>query len=199
MGKKFKDAIKNPDSEEKAVKKGEIAVMSYHGKTEKGTQEIAEAVHAQSDASLYTFHGDRVASTKVTPTHSEYLTDIREHAKTAVSIHGHSRKGEDNLGREYQRIVYVTGGNEELVREIGGELEKKIGDDYHIETDPNRTPKMLRGVSKYNIVNKFEKKGVQIELPKGLRESDTHRGIVSDTIASIVDKYKVNKEYKKAA
>jgi phage replication-related protein YjqB (UPF0714/DUF867 family) len=203
---KFKDFVKHPKTRERSKQEGPIAVLAYHAGTENGTGEIAEGVKG---ASQYVAHnpGKRVASTRVTPTHSKHLTGIREYAKTAISIHGHDAKGNySKQGREIDKTktIYVTGGNKDLADKVASQLESNLGDSYHVETDLNHTPKQLQGKSKYNIVNRFENKGVQVELPAELRKNKEHRQIVADSVNGVVKKESSNyqssqEEYKEAA
>ncbi|MBW2996645.1 poly-gamma-glutamate hydrolase family protein [Candidatus Woesearchaeota archaeon] len=194
---KFKDVVKHSKTREKAKYDGGIAVLAYHSGTEKGTGDIAEMVHGKSQASLYKLNTPhRVASTRITHTHSDKLSRIKDHAKTAISIHGHGRK---NNGRD--KTIYVTGQNNYLAKKIASEIEGKLGKKYTIETNVKNTPKHLRGESQYNLVNKFEKKGVQVELPKKLRDSSLHRTYVARSISNVVKKEsgKYKPMYEKAA
>ncbi len=188
---KFHDVLKHPKSKEHAEQKGGIAVLSYHSGTEHGTGEIADSIHENSQASLYSLDTpNRVPSTRITPTKSDKLTGIKDCAQTAISIHGHDMKGGYERGNqtiEKEKTIYVTGGNQGLAKEVATELKQNIGEQYHIETKEEYTPKLLRGVSEYNIINKFEQKGVQIELPSDLRKSEEHRKIVADSVATVVD------------
>lgn len=189
---KFYEVLEHPKTKEHADQKGSIAVLSYHSGTEHGTGEIADSIHENSQASLYSLDTpNRVPSTRITPTKSDKLTGIKDHAQTAISIHGHDMKGgyeRGNITIEKERTIYVTGGNQGLAKEVAAELKQNIGEHYHIETEQEHTPKLLRGVSDYNIINKFEQKGVQIELPSDLRRSEEHRQIVADSVAAVVDK-----------
>ena len=214
MANKYEYVVNDPNTKEYSAKKGGIAVLSYHGKTEKGTKEIAEKASKASEASLYTLHGARVASTGITHTHSDHLSGIKDYAETAVAIHGQHKKGfYERNGKtiDISKTVYVSGGNSNLSKKIAAELKGKL-DGYHIETDSRYIPKHLKGESDYNIINKFDKKGVQIEIPLEARKSKKHRDIITKCIADVVNKesdnystkpidnkeYKPN-EYKKAA
>ena len=201
---KFKDFVNHPDTKESSSRqKAPIAVLAYHAGTEAGTGEIARNIKA---ASTYIAHNPdkRVASTRVTPTHSKHLTGIREYAKTAISIHGHDRKGtysKNSSNYERTKTIYVTGGNQDLANKVANQLKDDIGRFYHVETDLKHTPKHLQGKSQYNITNRFENQGVQVELPHELRKNREHRELVSDTISNVVKKEspKYQRQYKKAA
>jgi phage replication-related protein YjqB (UPF0714/DUF867 family) len=191
MSLKFKDFVKHSKTKESIsnVEKP-IAVLAYHAGTEKGTGEIAKGV---KEASQYIANNPnkRVASTRVTPTHSEHLTRIRKYAKTAISIHGHDAKGTYNRqGSEIDKskTVYVTGGNRDLADKVARQLKSRFGDMYHVETNLKHTPKQLQGKSKYNIVNRFENKGVQVELPPELRKNEEHKKVVADSVSDVVKK-----------
>ena len=188
---KFKDAVKTGKEKGGFEEGTKIAVLAYHAKTEAGTAEIAEAVHEKSPSSMYVFKGNRVASTKVTHTHSDKLKSLVKEAETAVSVHGYkNKKGVDN------NVIYVSGQHGKLSSKIAKELQKNFGDNYHIETNPDYIPKHLQGKSDYNIVNKFEKGGVQIELPEKLRKQEKDRQIVGDSISNVVNQYNEGKVLK---
>ncbi len=148
---KFNDVLKYSKTKEYSVKKGPIAVLSYHAGTEEGTGEIAKTIHGKSQASLYNLDTPkRVPSTRIAHTHSDKLTDIKDHAQTAVSIHGHKMKGGYERGNrtiEKEKTIYVTGGNQYLAKKVVTELRHNVGGQYHIETKQEYTPKLLRGVS----------------------------------------------------
>ncbi|MBW2977318.1 poly-gamma-glutamate hydrolase family protein [Candidatus Woesearchaeota archaeon] len=203
MSYKYKDFVNHPGTKEQSARKSPIAVLAYHSGTEEGTGEIARKV---KEASKYIAHNlkKRVASTRVTPTHSKHLSGVRDYAKTAISIHGHARQGTyAKQGKSYDRTrtIYVTGGNKDLANKVAGQLREDIGKFYHVETDLKHIPKHLQGKSQYNVVNKFENKGVQVELPHKLRQNQMHKETVANTINGVVEKEAPNyqKQHKQAA
>jgi phage replication-related protein YjqB (UPF0714/DUF867 family) len=192
---RYQDRIK-----EHAEKKGPISVFAVHGgKIDAYTDQIAEYVAANTQASKYIFEskGEKkgrfedkshhVTSTKITPTHSQKLSDIMNHSETGISIHGHYKKG------EHQRTIYVGGDNEDLRNQVGERLQDRLGDLYKVVYDPINIPKDVRGTSKdkskpYNFINKIgEQGGVQVELPEELRKNEEHRKLVGDTLVEVVN------------
>ena len=198
MSYKFRDFVKHPKTKESSSTEGRIAVLAIHAGTEDGTGQVVKDV---KNASKYIAHNPnkRIASTRVTPTHSEHLSRVRDYADTAVSIHGHGRQGKYLRGNEVvdrTKTVYVTGQNQYLSKKIASQLERKLGKEYTVETNLKYIPKHLQGEGDSNIANRFRNKGVQIELPKKLRENSKHRKHVSDSISYAIDK--TSAEYKKA-
>jgi len=187
---KFKDALKT-GKETAEHKEGDIAVLAYHAKTEEGTGDVAEDISKNSNASLYVFEGKRVPSTKITPTNSEDLNRMVQEKRTAVSMHAYHKQGNyEKQGKkyDYKDTVFVSGQNSELAKKIATELEDSLGHEYHIETNPDYIPAHLKGMSKHNIANKFKEGGVQVEMPRKLRESEEQRKYVSDSISTVINK-----------
>lgn len=198
----YKNFLKQKNTKEKILKKGPIAILAYHAGTEYATGKIAKNIKY---CSIYLAKNPRyrVASTKITPTHSEKLTEIIKLAKTAVSIHGHSKNGyyyKDHKKHNRSKTIYITGKNRDLAKKIIKRLKISFALHYYIEYDLKHIPKHLRGISEYNIINSFEKKGVQIELPLRLRANKHHRIIFEKALSSVIEKesgkYKKDK-YKK--
>ena len=83
------------------------------------------------------------------------------HVKTAVSIHGHSRN--DNC-------VYVGGLHQSMTQHFV-ELVLPALPHYDWITDPELIPPGIRGQSPSNVVNLPPAKGMQLELPRKLRQT----------------------------
>ncbi|MEE9524977.1 MAG: hypothetical protein V3V78_00025 [Candidatus Woesearchaeota archaeon] len=193
---KFIDVLRHKKTEETYKEKpgADTAVLAYHAGTEKGTGEIAEMVHGQSQSSLYKLDTPlRVPSTKIRYTQSGDLTRAVKGHKRAVTLHKHKRKGlYEKEGKMYDKAntIFVTGQNADMAEDIGAEFEKKFGKMYNIETNINYTPKHLQGISPDNIGAKFEEKAVQIEFPKMIEKSDKHKRYAAKAISKGINNYK---------
>ena len=214
MPNKFKNVIKHPGVKEYSSKKGRVGILAVHGgRLDIGTEQIANYVHQQTPASMYIMssrQGDlkkhRVASTKIAHTHSKRLGSIISHSKYNISIHGHSKPGQE-------KTVYVGGENAQMRKRIADRLRESLPDEYKIEYDVKKIPRNVRGTGR-NIVNRSAEGGVQVELPKELREGvGTHQSSklsglskrVGEAISDVVNedfkkrpelRYQKGKEYK---
>ncbi|MBW2981403.1 poly-gamma-glutamate hydrolase family protein [Candidatus Woesearchaeota archaeon] len=214
MVNKFKDVIKQKGVKEYSDKKGKVGILAVHGgRLDQGTEQITNYIHEQTPASMYVMssrQGDvnkhRVASTKIAHTHSDQLSDVISHSKYNISIHGHSKPG-------HEKTVYIGGENSYMRRKIAERLRESLPSEYVIEYDVKKMPRNIRGTGR-NIVNRSEEGGVQVELPKELRQgvggndSSKLTGLskrVGQAISEVVNEefekrpelhYKKGKEYK---
>jgi phage replication-related protein YjqB (UPF0714/DUF867 family) len=152
---------------------GPVGILALHGGgIEPGTEAIARLVARQTGASLYIYAGrlprGNLRLHRPSPCHdSELTTALRrflDHVQLAISIHGHGRAEE---------TVFLGGLNYALA----ARLAKVAGDAlprYGWITDPVAIPLGLRGRHPRNAVNLPPDRGVQIELPRLLREVRTH-------------------------
>ena len=157
------------DIEEYLRLAGPLGVMAIHGGgIEPGTEEIARYVANRSGASLYVYAGRR-STGNILLHQTSHTINIEErplavrflnHVDTAISIHGH--------GREKNR-VYAGGLHQNMVQRFV-ELARPALSAYEWISDPEVTPPELRGQSKFNIVNLPPSRGMQLELPRKLRE-----------------------------
>jgi phage replication-related protein YjqB (UPF0714/DUF867 family) len=148
---------------------GPLGVIAIHGGgIEPGTEEIARYVAKCSGASLYVYAGRRAAgnillhqtSHTVNIEKRPLAVQFLNHVYTAISIHGH--------GREINR-VYAGGLHENMVQRFV-ELARPVLSAYEWISDPEITPPELRGRNPFNIVNLPPGRGMQLELPRKLRE-----------------------------
>ena len=100
----FRQLLDHPDVEEVVVLRGvteprahRIGFMAYHGGgLEEMTDVIARAAAELSDSSYYGVHQPvgmewHIPSTKVSPEHSQRLTDFLSHVDIVVTVHGYGR------------------------------------------------------------------------------------------------------------
>jgi phage replication-related protein YjqB (UPF0714/DUF867 family) len=170
MPNKFREVIKKKGVEEYNKIKGRVGVLVPHGgKLDIGSEQIGNYVEQNTPASMYVMssrRGDvkkhRVSSTKIAHTHSKHLNEVISHSKYNISIHGHSKPG-------HEKTVYVGGENAHIRKKIAAKLKQYLPDEYAIEYDVNKMPRNVRGTGR-NVVNRSEEGGVQVELPKELRQ-----------------------------
>ena len=82
------------------------------------------------------------------------------HVETAISIHGHGRN---------QLCVYVGGLHQTMVQSFV-ETVRPVLPRYVWVSDPEIIPPAIRGRNPNNIVNLPPAKGMQLELPRELRQ-----------------------------
>lgn len=169
MPNKFRDVIKKKGVKEYSKIKGRVGILVPHGgKLDIGSEQVGNYLEQNTPASMYVMssRGDpkkhRVASTRYTPTHSKPLNEVVNHSKYNISIHGHSKPG-------HEKTVYVGGENAYMRKRIADRLKQRLPNEYIIEYNVNKMPRNVRGTGR-NIVNRSEEGGVQIELPRELRQ-----------------------------
>lgn len=138
-----------------------VIIAPHGGAIEPGTSEIADRI-ANKGYSLVLFEG-----IKNNNNHELHITSrnfdeprclaIVESASNVIAIHG--EKSNEN-------IVYLGGANMNLGKCIENELKAK-GFQVRIHKNPK-----LQGAARENICNRgLNRKGVQLELAKGLRKT----------------------------
>ncbi len=149
-----------------------FGLLAVHGGgIEPGTEEIVRFVAHHSEASLYVYAGRRPAGNLSLhqPSHGTGLGSrplvlrFLDHVKTAVSIHGHGRM---------QECAYVGGLHQTMVQRFV-EISRQELPQYEWISDPEIIPPGIRGRNPNNIVNLLPDHGMQLELPRGLRETET--------------------------
>ncbi len=154
---------------------GSLGLLAIHGGgIEPGTEEIARFVAHYSGASLYIYAG-RLPTGNLSlhrPSHGveidnhPLLLRFLSHVNTAISIHGHGRS---------QKCAYVGGLHQVMVQRFI-ELAQPVLSQYQWITDPEITPPGIRGRNPDNIVNLPPDQGMQLELPKALRQTKPTSG-----------------------
>jgi len=139
----------------------ELVIMAPHGGgIEPGTIDIADAL-AGCDYTFYAFKGLKKTGNKTLHISSNTFDEAlgvkaSQNALIAISIHG---------SKDRTEMVHIGGKHEVLKQKIRDALNAS---GFHAElTDlPG-----LRGISPENICNRCKSgKGVQLEIPRGLRE-----------------------------
>jgi phage replication-related protein YjqB (UPF0714/DUF867 family) len=149
---------------------GSVGLLALHGgRIEPGTEEIARFVAGRAGASLYVYSGRRPAgnralhrpSHRTVPSRRPLLQQFLAHVATLISLHGHGRR---------QSHVYVGGLNTNMARGFV-ELVRPVLPRYAWICEPERIPPGMRGIDPRNVVNLPPGRGMQLELPRGLRQS----------------------------
>jgi len=148
---------------------GPVGILALHGGgIEPGTETIARFVARETGASLYIYAGrlprGNLRLHRPSPyDDAELTTALRrflDHVQLAISIHGHGRAEE---------IAFLGGLNEALTARLA-EVARGTLPRYGWISDPVAIPPGLRGRHPRNAVNLPPDRGVQIELPRALRE-----------------------------
>jgi phage replication-related protein YjqB (UPF0714/DUF867 family) len=149
---------------------GPVGILALHGGgIEPGTETIARLVARETGASLYVYAGRLPRGNLRLHRPSPYddselpaaLRRFLRHVQLAVSIHGHGRAEE---------TVFLGGLNETLAARLA-HLGRSALPRYGWIFDPAAIPPGLRGQHPRNAVNLPPDRGVQIELPRSLRET----------------------------
>jgi phage replication-related protein YjqB (UPF0714/DUF867 family) len=203
-----------PGIKEECVLRSKVGFMALHGGSQdRGTDQIARRAADQAGASYYAIvqpSGLRVHLTSRLhdPDHSVQLRAFLEHVDVAISVHGFGREGfalwidpSGGLiiepygpairGRQTGplRGVIVGGLNPQLV-DTARELFQERFAAYHVADERIRL-----GFHPDNPVNLPSARGVQVELPPGLRGigdfgetlAPRQDGVVSDVVAALVE------------
>jgi phage replication-related protein YjqB (UPF0714/DUF867 family) len=154
---------------------GPVGILALHGGgIEPGTETIARFVARKTGASLYLYAGrlpqGNLGLHRPSPYHDSELTAalrrFLDHVQLAISIHGHGRAEE---------TVFLGGLNHALAATLA-EVARDTLPRYGWISDPAAIPPGLRGRHPRNAVNLPPDRGVQIELPRSLREIRTGAG-----------------------
>jgi len=149
---------------------GPLGLLAVHGGgIEPGTEEIARFVAHHSGASLYIYAGRRSTGNLSLhrPSHGmghenrPLALRFLNHVRMAISIHGHGRN---------QRCVYVGGLHQSMVQGFV-EIARPVLPRYQWISDPEFIPPGIRGRNPNNIVNLPSAQGMQLELPRELRQT----------------------------
>jgi phage replication-related protein YjqB (UPF0714/DUF867 family) len=150
---------------------GPLGLLAMHGGgIEPGTEEIARFVANHSGASLYIYAGRRATGNLSLhrPSHGMELENrplvlrFLNHVNTAISIHGHGRN---------QKCAYVGGLHQAMVQ-FFVETARPVLPEYEWISDPEIIPQGIRGRNPNNIVNLPPAQGMQLELPRELRQTE---------------------------
>ena len=147
-----------------------LGLMAMHGGgIEPGTEEIARFVSINTGASLYVYAGRLPAGNLSLhrPSHSSKLEErflvkrFLEHVSSAISLHGHGRD---------QKFAYVGGLHQSMGQRFVAIAQESLPK-YEWISDPEMIPQGIGGLNPKNIVNLPPDQGMQLELPRGLRQT----------------------------
>lgn len=163
-----------PGVVEKTHLAGDVGVMALHGRLERRTEWIAEAVAVRTGASLHTVTVPpdlwwHVPSTRFGEAPSPGLAAFLTHVRVAVSIHGYGRRG-------MERVVLLGGRNRSMAADIAERV--RAAGVLEVIDDLDAMPRGLRGQSLRNPVNAPPEAGVQVEVPSGARSGQPFWALV---------------------
>lgn len=150
----------------------DITVIAIHGGgIEPGTSEIAKGLADRMDLSYYLFEGIKPTGNMILHIESTRFDEpigrnMVQNSVSALSIHGY--RGEESM-------IFLGGRNEAYRVAIRDALQNR---GFPVEDAPSH----ISGMSEQNIVNDTQlRKGVQLELTAGLRDSLFENGDRSET------------------
>jgi phage replication-related protein YjqB (UPF0714/DUF867 family) len=187
----FKAVLKDPAVREVFLPGNGVGIFAPHGGgIEPGTEEIARAVAQATGATLYVLSAKRptgntalhVTVTRMTTGISPKLDQAIAATRVAISIHGHGRTKDGGP-------VYVSGLAAEAVTMCAGAMRHALKGAYEVVDEHARIPDDLVGHHKDNIINRVPKKGVQIELPRALRDEAVPaiRGAAAQLVTALIE------------
>jgi phage replication-related protein YjqB (UPF0714/DUF867 family) len=203
-----------PGVKEVCVLRSSVGFMALHGGSQdRGTHEIASQAAARAGASYYAIIQPRrlrvhLTSRRHDPDHSESLRAFLQHVDIAISVHGFGRDsfslkvdpvrgvviepyGPALRGTQTRSLrgIIVGGQNAELL-DVARRLLHGRFSGYRVADE-----RVQLGFHPDNPVNLPAARGVQIELPPGLRGIGdfgeqlvpTEDGVVTEVIAALVE------------
>jgi len=203
-----------PGVEEVCVLRSRVGFMALHGGSQdRGTHEIASRASDRVGASYYAIvqpDGLRVhlTSRRHNPDHSERFRAFLEHVKIAISVHGYGRDGFLLRADPQEGLVIEPYGPARISRQtgplkgiiVGGQNARLLDvarQVFHGRFDGYRVAdgRIRLGFHPDNPVNLPLARGVQVELPPGLRGIGdfgehlvpSQDGIVSEVVAAFVE------------
>jgi len=168
---------------ERSVLRSPVGVMALHGGLEAGTAELAEALGACTDVSLYVVTQPptlwwHIPSTEHRPEASHRLSAFLAHNLLALSVHGFGRPGMEST-------VLLGGANRAVAADVGAAL--RTGGVDAVD-DLARIPASLRGLHAANPVNLSGNGGVQLEIGAALRTQPAI-AMLADLLAPVIAGY----------
>ena len=163
----FDELLAHEGVEEVLELRGTFGFMAYHGGgLEEMTDVIARAAAEMSNASYYGVHQPvgmewHIPSTKVSPDHSQKLSDFLDHVDIVVTVHGFGRIG-------MWATLLLGGTNRDLAHHVGSHIRTRLPA-YDVRTNLDDIPSELRGLHPKNPVNLPRRGGAQLELPPRVR------------------------------
>jgi phage replication-related protein YjqB (UPF0714/DUF867 family) len=187
----FKSVLRDPAVREVFLPGHRVGIFAPHGGgIEPGTEEIARAVAQATGATLYVLSAKRpsgntalhVSVTRMVPGVSQKLDLALAATRVAIAIHGHGRTKDGGP-------VYVSGLADDAVSLCAGAMRHALRGAYEIIDDLDRIPEDLAGLEKENLVNRVPAGGVQIELPRSLRDEAVPaiRGAAAQLVTALIE------------
>jgi len=187
----FRVILRDPAVREVFLPGHAVGVFAPHGGgIEPGTEEIARAVAQATGATLYVLSAKRpsgngqlhIACTKMIPGISTKLDSAIAACRIAISIHGHGRTKDGGA-------VYVSGRATDAVQVTAGAMRHALKGVFEVVDELDRIPSDLAGLHKDSLVNRPKGGGVQIELPRALREEarPAIRGAAAQLVTALVE------------
>lgn len=178
----FDEFLATDGVQEELIMDSGVGVMALHGGLEYGTSRLAKSIAQQSAASLYAvvqasdlaWH---LPSTQYDPTLSSNLRRFLSHVRTVFSFHGYHRPGLPDA-------VLLGGKNRSLARTLHLALR---AEGIPAVSDLGSIPKALRGQHSRNPVNGPAEAGVQLELPRSMRQPVPMPGLVAAVTNVLVE------------
>jgi phage replication-related protein YjqB (UPF0714/DUF867 family) len=203
-----------PGVKEECVLRSAVGLMALHGGSQdRGTHEIASRAAERADASYYAIvqpRGMRIhlTSRHHNPDQSEPLRAFLQHVEIAISVHGFGRDGFDLSVDPVRGVVVepygpalrgsqtgplrgiIVGGRNADLLEVARRLLHDRFEGYRVADERVRL-----GFHPDNPVNLPSARGVQIELPPGLRGigdfgeqlTPSENGVVTEVVAALVE------------
>lgn len=169
-GMTFTDLLSQPGVREDVEIRGTFGFLAFHGgPVERVTSLIARRAAERAGATYYSIDQPaerplHIPSTRFRPDESPAFAEVIDHVDVVCTVHGY--------GREMDKQHLLLGGqNRALATAMGDELRARLPERFLVVTDLEEIPKELRGVHRNNPVNLPPGKGVQLELPPGVRWS----------------------------
>ena len=167
-GMTLTDLLEQPGVVEEVELRGDFGFLAFHGgPVERVTSLIARMAAERSGASFYSIDQPaerplHLPSTRFDPAESPKLAAVLDHVRSVCTVHGY--------GREMSKQYLLLGGqNRHLATRLANALRRSIRPKYRVIDDLDEIPRELRGVHPRNPVNVPSDKGVQLELPPGIR------------------------------
>lgn len=171
----YASGLSSEEFREYGCRRGPVGVFAIHGGgIEPGTEQLARYLVENTLASAYVFSGRRgkrnialhLPSYRFVRLGSALLKQILSDVQTVLSLHGHNRADRD---------IYLAGTNLDLLHAVIRALASYLPA-YKVSEDPALVDRRLRALDSRNLVNLPPHGGVQIELPRSLRQAMKTRG-----------------------
>ena len=168
------DLLSKPGVVEEMELRSSFGVCALHGGgLERATEAVARDVAKETNSSYYALiqpEGSRLhlSSKNFDTRESSKLCKFLNEIDTVISVHGYGK--DDDFW-----AVLLGGTNRELAYHLAGSLREVLPEEYRVVDQIDKIPRSLRGVHPSNPVNFPINRGVQIEIPPGLRRNREYK------------------------